>query len=174
MKTFLLLLSTATLAACAAPSQQVPLGGAWPTGYDATLPDGIPISRFPEETEQYFRYSSALQDPVTLVITQQVEWDAAWRSIVANHGPQPVAPTVDFTREMVLITGIGQQPSGGHAVRIERVVENGDVLDVLVTRTSPGRNCGAAAAITSPADIVRAPTSQRPIRWLIRDSLTPC
>lgn len=146
----------------------------WRTVPPQDLPAGITLSRFPEPIEQYFRHSSALHNPANLVITQQAEWDGIWRRIVANQGDKPPVPAVNFAREMLLVAAMGGQPSGGYAIHIDRVINNGAFLEVLVTRTSPGSRCGATAAITNPVDVVRVPTSQLPVRWSMRDVQTVC
>ncbi|HEX5776209.1 MAG TPA: protease complex subunit PrcB family protein, partial [Caulobacteraceae bacterium] len=140
----------------------------------ANLPAGITILRFPEPIEQYFRYSSALNDPANFVVTGPAEWDAVWRRIVARHGNPPGPPPVDFSREMLLVAAMGTQPTGGYAIRIDRVIDNGTFLEALVTRTSPGPRCGATAALTNPVDVVRVPVSTKPVRWAMSDVQTVC
>jgi len=146
----------------------------WAAVPPANLPAGITLMRFPEQIEQYFRYSSALHDPANLVVTTPVEWEGIWRRLVARQGNPPPQPAVDFSREMLLVAAMGGQPSGGYAIHIDRVLNNETFLEVLVTRTSPGPRCGATAAITNPVDIVRAPISMKPVRWSVRDVETVC
>ena len=146
----------------------------WGAVPSANLPGGITIQRFPDRYEQYFRYSSALTDPANFVITQPAEWDAIWRRIVARHGNPPAPPPVDFSREMLLVAAMGTQPTGGYAIRIDRVIDNETFLEVLVTRTSPGPRCGATAALTNPVDVVRVPASMKPVRWAVGDVQTVC
>lgn len=146
----------------------------WTTVPPAGIPAGITIQRFPDRVEQYFRYSGGLTNPANFVISQQAEWEAIWRRIVANNGTKPPAPTVDFSREMLLVAAMGTQPTGGYTIHIDRVLENETYLEVLITRTSPGPRCGATAALTNPVDVVRVPISTKAVRWSMRDVQTVC
>ncbi|HEX6860219.1 MAG TPA: protease complex subunit PrcB family protein [Caulobacteraceae bacterium] len=146
----------------------------WSTVPPSSLPPGQPIARFPDRYEQVFRYSSALGFQTNMVITQRSEWTAMWQRLSAHQGNPPPAPAVDFGREMVLLASMGPQPTGGYAIRIERVIETPNSLEVLVARTSPGPSCGVTAALTHPVDVVRIPASMKPVRWSVRDVVTDC
>lgn len=146
----------------------------WSAVPPANQPAGLPLARFGDPIPHYFRYSSALRDPLNHVIRSEGEWDGMWRRITANHGPAPALPAIDFSRDMLLMAAMGTQPTGGYAITIDRVIEGPYTLDVQIVRTSPGPRCGTTAALTSPVDIVRVARSDKEVRWYPRDVVSDC
>ena len=180
MKTLLPLLSAALLTACAyTPPPVEPIGV--PINQPGPVqPIAVPIGqpgqpvRFPDAVNQYFRYSSGMDEAANLVINRQTEWAALWAQLTRRHGEPPPPPYVDFGREMLLVSAMGAQATGGYAIAIDQVFETPSTIDAYVVRTSPGPRCGVTAALTQPVDIVRVPVSQKPVRWYIRDQVSDC
>jgi hypothetical protein len=146
----------------------------WSTVPPSGQPPGMSLARFPEPTPTYFRYTSAIREPRTLVVRSQAEWVGQWARITANRGPLPAAPAVDWSREMLLMAAMGSRPTGGYAITIDRVIETSRTLDVYIVRSSPGSRCGVTAALTSPVDIVRVARSNKDVRWYPRDVVNEC
>jgi hypothetical protein len=138
------------------------------------LRSGRDFERLDWRVRGYYRFNSALDRPLYTAVRDYRSWHAMWDSIVARHGPKPLSPAVDFSKDMILIAATGSKPSGGYAIRIVSVRETGKELVATAVRISPGPRCGATAAIIAPADIVRVPISRKPVRWTFRDRLTDC
>src|SRR5438128_2485214 len=62
-----------------------------------------------------------MRTPAEKVIRTQAEWAALWKKLHATQIPPPAAPKVDFAKEMVLAVFMGERPTGGHAITIDRV-----------------------------------------------------
>ena len=137
-------------------------------------PDGLPFRRFHDSVAGYFNFATGIYEPRNLVVRSQNEWEGIWRRITASHGDPPPPPEVPFGREMLLISAMGPQSSGGFRVRIERVLDGGAELEAHAVHISPGPRCGAIAAITHPIDIVILESSPKPVRWLIRREASDC
>lgn len=137
-------------------------------------PAGLPLGRFDEQAASSFRFMSGLYQERRLVIRSAAEWLGQWRRITARQGGPPPLPAVDFRREMLLMAGMGPQPSGGYRVVIDRVLEQPGDLLAFVRFISPGRGCGAIAAVTSPVDIVRLPASPKNVRWVVEREAADC
>jgi hypothetical protein len=137
-------------------------------------PAGLPLGRFDEPTAAGFRYMSGLFEERLIAIRSAAEWQGQWRRITARQGEPPPLPPVDFRREMLLIAAMGPQRSGGYRVTIDKVIEQPGELHAFVRFVSPGRGCGAIAAVTSPVDIVRVPVSSKPVRWTIERQAPDC
>jgi hypothetical protein len=138
------------------------------------LPVRLPFDRFAATYGTYIASSSAFDTPANFLVFSQAEWTALWRRVTANHGEQPDAPPVDWSREMLLVAAMGTKPTGGYSIRIDRVLESPEVLDAVVIRTSPGPRCGVTAALTHPLDVVRIARSAKPVRWTVRDEISDC
>ena len=137
-------------------------------------PAGLPLARFDERTQSRFRHMSGLYEERLLAIRSHPEWQGQWRRITARQGDPPPLPDVDFPSEMLLMAAMGPKPSGGYRVVIDKVLEQPGELLAFVRFVSPGRRCGAIAAVTSPVDIVRLPASAKTVRWVIERTAPDC
>jgi hypothetical protein len=141
---------------------------------NARATSGRDFERLDARARGYYRFSSALDRPLYTAVRDYRSWHAMWDRIAARHGPKPLSPSVDFSKDMILIAATGAKPSGGYGIQIVSVRDTGKELVATAVRTSPGPRCGATAAITAPADIVRVPISRKPVRWTFRERLTDC
>ena len=58
----------------------------------------------------------------------------------------------------VILVALGERPTGGYSIFIDRVTELQDgSIEVLVRSVAPGPTCGVTAALTQPVDIARVP-----------------
>ena len=156
-----LVAASAGLIACCAPVQAV------------EPPAQFEIHRLDEDMDGSWRFNSHLNEPARLDIRSESEWRDFWRELIARQGHSPV-PAVDFDREMILVAAMGARPTGGYRIEILSVADDGREIVVRVAETSPGRRCGTIQAVTEPADIVRVPRSNKPIRWLEERRVTDC
>ncbi|HEX9946649.1 MAG TPA: protease complex subunit PrcB family protein [Allosphingosinicella sp.] len=140
----------------------------------AQRPPGLPLARFDERTQASFRYMSGLYAERLFAIRGAAEWQGQWRRITARQGDPPPLPPVDFRREMLLVAAMGPQPSGGYRVVIDKVIDVPGERLAFVRFVSPGRRCGAIAAVTSPVDIVRLPASPLNVRWVVERQAADC
>ncbi len=63
-------------------------------------------------------------------------------------------PRVDFSKDVVIAVGAGQQTSGGHAIEVARVARAGASMTVEVLETVPGIGCLTSQQLTQPVDVV--------------------
>jgi hypothetical protein len=101
-----------------------------------------------------------------VVVRDPGEWERVWRDHDARRLPSRPVPYVDFGREIVAGVFLGRRTSTCHEVRIERVVLVDDHHMVVRYREvlpPPGDACGFA--LSYPADIVRIPYTDRPLRF---------
>jgi hypothetical protein len=100
------------------------------------------------------------------VVRDRNTWLDVWKRIyqvVPSNGPYPELPEIDFSREMIFIAAMGQQPTSGYAIIIDGAYERDDGLEVVV-KSVINLKCGAVLTmVTSPIDIVRLPKIERPV-----------
>jgi hypothetical protein len=96
-----------------------------------------------------------------VVVRSAAEWQSLWQ----RHAPGRPAPTVDFTRNMVLAVFLGSRPSGGYQVEITGVRSDGKGLVVEWTERRPGPGQMAAQVLTSPSHIVTVPRQDGEVRF---------
>ena len=93
--------------------------------------------------------------PERVVARSPAELAAAWNAMFLTRDPQPPIPTVDFTKEMVVIARTGAKPSGGYCINVDSAV--GSSRKATVTVRTGGPTPSFLPAVTRPFDIVRIP-----------------
>jgi hypothetical protein len=89
-----------------------------------------------------------------------VSSEEGWRRVFpAPLGGQDAPPGVDFARELVVVVGMGQRPTGGHAVELldGKAIVEGGVAAFRVAFRSPAAGSVVTQMITSPCLAVRLP-----------------
>lgn len=122
----------------------------------------------------YRNAKSQIPTSVRLAILDTADWTAIWRRIVGNSSPAPV-PTVDFSREMLLVVGMGQAPCMGYQINVDTVFRDKDKRVYAVVRERHhGSRCGCLNEVVSPVDVIRVPRTIRPVTFLERSETNVC
>jgi hypothetical protein len=87
------------------------------------------------------------------VVSDAPTWVELWKQ-VGLVGP---APSVDFSRKLVIVAAMGMQRSGGYSIEIEDVSITGDDAVISVVEVSPGSGCYVTEALTAPLAVVAVP-----------------
>ncbi len=136
--------------------------------------DAIPLVRLRSEPFSY-TYNSGFDAPARLVIRDVAHWGTIWARIHARSLPLPPVPTVDFSREMLIVVAQGSQPNGGFTILIDDASEVGiDGMSVTVRRIAPGSRCFVTGAFTSPVDIARSPRREGEVRFVETVQVRDC
>ncbi|MBX6366072.1 MAG: hypothetical protein IRZ00_19665 [Gemmatimonadetes bacterium] len=161
-------LTVAVLAAChrgssaAAPAPQPP-----------ALPL-LPMARL------YSDNGGGIQDSVRLVVRDQATLEEVWKQATAGQASPPPLPTVDFTKEMVLVVGAGRKTPEDQihvdSVAVRRVAGVGGKEEeamAAIVRTLEG--CRRFRADAYPVEIVRVRRFTGPVIFEERqDRATDC
>jgi hypothetical protein len=99
-----------------------------------------------------FTFYSGLNEPQRIVVRDQTQWKEIWQQIWKKISPIPDLPSIDFTREMVIVAAMGSRPTGGYNILIGAASESGAGVNVVIKSVSPGR-CGVTQALSQPVDI---------------------
>ena len=122
----------------------------------------------------YRNAKSQLPASVRLAILDTADWDAIWKRIVGNASPAPL-PNVDFSREMLLVVGMGQAPCMGYQINVDTVFRDRDSrIYAVVRERHHGSRCGCLNEVVSPVDVIRVPRSLRPVTFLERQETNVC
>ena len=102
-----------------------------------------------------------ISQPARLVIRDRDEFNELWKTLRLDSD-KPALPEVDFSREMIIVAAMGQQPSI-YEIIIDSACELDNQLEVLVRRTK-FLPCGLQAGLLpAPVDIVRLPKTDLPV-----------
>lgn len=102
-------------------------------------------------------------------VTQPATFDALWKK--AQAAPPP---SLDFERDGVVAVFMGERPTGGHSIQVERVALRDGELLVEVLLQSPGSGCLTTQALTQPYQIVSVPRAAEQATFTTRSVLVPC
>lgn len=119
----------------------------------------------------YTEVHSGIDERARLVVRDSAQWVEVWARATKRDPTPPALPTVDFRTDMVVLVGMGRQPSFGDAVRVRSVERSTSGRRVIVVTERLGPHCDAGAAFTNPVDIVRVARNERDPTFVERDSI---
>lgn len=148
---------------CRSPAEAQPSAASTP----------LRVERFRDGGTAFALYSG-IRDSLRVVIRDDAAWQHYWALIHRDISPVPPIPRVDFAHDMVVLAALGQRASGGYDIRVDSAYGDGDGVEVLVRRSSPGRDCIVTAALTQPVDLARIPARSGPVLFLERTAVEDC
>lgn len=111
-------------------------------------------------------YYSQLQQPERLVVRDQAAWVAAWGSLWPNGVPIPAPPTVDFSKDMIVLAALGARSTGGYSIFVDSARATASGLILFIGTSSPGQHCVTTQAFTQPVDIARLPRTDAAVQFV--------
>ena len=160
-----------------------------PIGVRAQADSGRPVTITPlGQTISGFRLPfmtvSGVWDQLRLVVRDRETWVDLWRRIHSispdnpnpNGGQLPPLPEIDFSREILVVAGMGRRPSSAYAIIIDAAYnyERNYRLEIVVRSVENRNGCGAATVMTAPIDIVRLPKTDRTVIFREREVVPDC
>jgi len=116
---------------------------------------------------------TGLQRPTQQVVTDEQEFRVLWEQIFTNSPPQAL-PAVNFSREAVIVVGLGGRSDGAERLQIDAILDDGSGLEVLSTTTIAGKGCAVTLSLTAPVEVVRIAATRRPITFTMRTRTRDC
>lgn len=104
---------------------------------------------------------TGFRDSLRSVIRDPSSWVTAWQRATANEPAPPSLPTIDFTREMVIIVAAGRM-NPGDAIRVDSVGVQGDLV---VATVSVIAECDPFPGEAYPMEIVRVTRDDRVVTF---------
>jgi hypothetical protein len=101
--------------------------------------------------------------PGLAVARNAQEWETLWDLLVSGLLPAPAAPVRDFGAEMVICVSLGERPSAGYDVSIDKVVRELDRLVVHAREHKPRAGVMQAAVLTYPTALAALDASALPV-----------
>lgn len=106
----------------------------------------------------------AVEKPHFSVIRNEEEYKSTWE-FLHYQGEERVRPEVDFSKEMLLLAMMGEQPSSGYIITIESVKEKKGVLVAKVRLKEPGPMCMNLTVMTNPHHFIKIPASDLEVKF---------
>lgn len=136
--------------------------------------DANPLEPYDAVDHLYKNAKSALPTSVRLAILDTADWTTIWRRMQGPSSTAPL-PLVDFSREMLLVVGMGQAPCMGYQISVDTVFRDKDKrIYAVVRERHHGKRCGCLNEVVSPVDVIKVPRSVRPVTFLERQESNVC
>jgi hypothetical protein len=130
-------------------------GPSLPLRFGGTRPfPGPPVNSFPTKTG--FR----------AVLKTQEELSDFWERFTSQMPPdnKPPQPEVDFSKDMIIVSAMGQRPtSGPYWTFIDGACETDDQVEVFVSDVDNDKCIGGFTTLSFPADAVLIPRTELPV-----------
>ena len=151
------------------------LGSACRSSEVTTSPPGVDIPIVRLRAEPYsFTFNSGFDQAARFVVRDGRSWEGVWAQTFRG-GSVPPIPSIDFSREMVVVVALGTHSSGGYGILIDGASEAAaGAVAVAVRSISPGPGCGVTGALTQPVDFARVPRRNGAVRFVERSEVTQC
>jgi hypothetical protein len=94
--------------------------------------------------------SSGIKDSRRALIKDASAWDKCWSQHAGMLKPATAAPSVNFSKEMVIAATMGTRRTGGYGIEISSVEKTAHKLKVFVKETSPPPGMMSIQILTSP------------------------
>jgi hypothetical protein len=105
---------------------------------------------------------------ITAFRTVTAKTETEWKTLYKEHAPDEAAPTVDFSKQMIVGVFLGERNAGGYAVGIKSAVESGNSLNVEYFERKP--QGGSIQVLTQPFSLVAVAKSDKPVTFEKVDS----
>jgi hypothetical protein len=121
-----------------------------------------------------FRLNGGITERGRFVIRDRDALDKLWQQLHRAGSDKPPLPGVDFSREMIIVAAMGQQPTSGYESIIDSACEADHQLEVLVRSTNFLKCGGQTTSVTAPVDIVRLPKTDLPVVFRETEVTSDC
>ena len=109
-----------------------------------------------------------------LVIKSREEFGDFWKRYTAPMLPEnvPAQPEIDFSKEMIVVSAMGERPTSGYWTFIDGACELDGQVEVHVSNVEDAKCIGVFMVVTYPADAVRIPRTDLPV--VFRETQISC
>lgn len=118
--------------------------------------------------------SSAEKENKNMVIKDEATWKAVWAETHANMTPVPDLPEVDFKTKMVIAAFMGEKPTGGFSIEIERIIRAEKKIIAFIVENSPHSACMVTKALTAPYHFVEVERFESEVAFEEREGINRC
>jgi hypothetical protein len=129
--------------------------------------DTLSFDRAPRTLMRY-DIESYLSLPLRCVVRTQRQWDVI-RPLTAIHDDRefPMAPSVDFGKEMLVVAALGVRPTFSYGIRFEGSWLRGDTLVVAVRGMEPSGDSDMDHGV-NPVVVIKVPRVSGPVFFIER------
>lgn len=106
-----------------------------------------------------------------IAVYTEEEYVRLWKLAYGDTKP---APVVDFSTQYVIGVFAGEKSSGGYAISVKSVTDEGGTRTVGIELSKPAAGCMVSQALTRPFQIVSVPFTPFPLARTDSEREVPC
>lgn len=97
-----------------------------------------------------------------------------WNELYSHRSEPPARPSVDFEERVVVFATLGQRPTSGYSIELERAVhdEERGVVELMVREVEPGPSCMVQQVLTFPYLLAAVEAVDVPYTFVEREPRT--
>jgi hypothetical protein len=114
------------------------------------------------------RTHSAIDERTELVIRSEAEWKKWWADHISQGDENNAAPPIDFTKEIILVAGMGTKNTGGFSIECSSIKREGNVLTATFQTRSPAPDAMVTMALTAPCIIIAVPQHAGEVKFVVK------
>lgn len=135
-----------------------------------SVPMVAPLSPVLSSQRVFYDDQTGFPDSARLVVKDLSVWESVWNQATYNQASPPPLPSVDFTREMIIVVGAGRM-SPGDQIRVDSIGPRTDEYYVVVVKIT--EECQSFPADVYPLEIVRVARDDRPVVFEVKRVRAP-
>lgn len=109
--------------------------------------------------------SCGITEKNNYVIRNRQEWSGLWNRVDSRSSVIPSLLEVDFDKYMVIGVFLGEKNTGGYAIEVEKIVEEGEKIIVHLKETTPGKDDMVIQVLTQPYQIIKIEKTTKEIMF---------
>ncbi len=109
-------------------------------------------------------YETGIADGTVRTARNEKEWAALWREHTSMQLPRSDAPTIDFSKEMVVCVLAGQKPTAGYGIEVLDARFDGKAMLLGTRQTQPAEDAIVPQVVTRPYHMIATPFTNATFR----------
>lgn len=118
--------------------------------------------------------NSGFENPTTKVIVTQQELEIIWKQAWSRFSDVPQLPTIDFSKNQVVLIALGAKNNGGYSLEIEKITESKKEFTVNYFETKAGENCMTTQAIVFPFELIEIEKTAKKVVFNSSEKIVDC
>ena len=107
-------------------------------------------------------YYAGIKQEINYVIYDEDEWLNIWNLTTKDQIPQPIAPKIDFSKNIVIAAFLGGRSNRGYGIEIMNITEYNGRIVVAIRKLSPKQGEIVLGTASSPYQIVKVDRINKP------------
>jgi len=99
------------------------------------------------------------------IIESREDFEKLWKVVYSFVVPRPDLPDIDLEKSVIVASFMGEFPTGGYGIGIEKVIEKEKEVVVYIDRYYPQPGADVAQALSSPYCMVAFEKTGKPITF---------